>query len=47
MSKDKNIAIGQTIKRVDALGKVTGETPYPGDIDMDGQLWMKLRFTLI
>jgi CO/xanthine dehydrogenase Mo-binding subunit len=45
VSKDNNIAIGQTVKRLDALGKVTGETPYPGDIDMDGQLWMKLRFS--
>ncbi|MEO8613197.1 MAG: xanthine dehydrogenase family protein molybdopterin-binding subunit [Chloroflexota bacterium] len=45
MSNEKNIAIGQSIKRLDALGKVTGETPYPGDIDMDGQLWMKLRFS--
>lgn len=45
MSKEQSIAIGQSIKRLDALGKVTGETPYPGDIDMDGQLWMKLRFS--
>ena len=45
MSNEKSIAIGQSIKRLDALGKVTGETPYPGDIDMDGQLWMKLRFS--
>jgi CO/xanthine dehydrogenase Mo-binding subunit len=43
--KERNIAIGQSIKRMDALGKVTGETPYPGDIDMDGQLWMKIRFS--
>jgi CO/xanthine dehydrogenase Mo-binding subunit len=43
--KEQHIAIGQTIKRLDALGKVTGETPYPGDIDIDGQLWMKLRFS--
>lgn len=45
MSKEQHIAIGQSIRRLDALGKVTGETPYPGDIDMDGQLWMKLRFS--
>ncbi|MCC6612548.1 MAG: xanthine dehydrogenase family protein [Anaerolineae bacterium] len=31
--------------RIDAQGKVTGETPYPGDFDMDGQLWMKIRFS--
>ena len=30
---------------MDAVGKVTGETPYPGDINMDGQLWMKIRFS--
>ncbi|NDJ62579.1 MAG: xanthine dehydrogenase family protein [Chloroflexi bacterium] len=45
MPKDKTIVVGQSVKRIDALGKVTGETPYPGDIDMDGQLWMKLRFS--
>jgi len=45
MSKDKHITIGQSAKRIDAVGKVTGETPYPGDIDMDGQLWMKLYFS--
>lgn len=45
MAKDKTVVIGQSIKRVDALGKVTGETPYPGDLDMAGQLWMKLRFS--
>src|SRR5690606_4892205 len=37
--------VGQSVKRIDALGKVTGETPYPGDFDMDGQLYMKLRFS--
>ncbi|MBN1680630.1 MAG: xanthine dehydrogenase family protein [Anaerolineae bacterium] len=30
---------------MDAVGKVTGETLYPGDINMDGQLWMKIRFS--
>ena len=45
MPKDKTVVIGQSIKRIDALGKVTGETPYPGDIDMDGQLWMKIKFS--
>ncbi len=37
-------AIGQSTKRVDAVGKVTGATLYPGDIDMPGQLWMKILF---
>ncbi|NLX09715.1 MAG: xanthine dehydrogenase family protein [Chloroflexi bacterium] len=30
---------------MDAVGKVTGETPYPGDIDLPDQLWMKVRFS--
>lgn len=39
------MAIGQSVRRIDAVGKVTGETPYPGDIDMDNQVWMKIRFS--
>src|SRR5215475_11791529 len=38
-------SLGQSIPRLDAVGKVTGQTAYPGDIDMDGQLWMKVRFS--
>lgn len=45
MPQDKTVAIGDNIKRIDSVGKVTGETPYPGDINMDGQLWMKIRFS--
>ncbi len=45
MAENKTVAIGQSLKRLDARGKVTGETPYPGDIDMAGQLWMKIRFS--
>ncbi len=45
MAKDPSFAVGQSIRRIDALGKVTGEAPYPGDINMDGQLWMKIRFS--
>ncbi|MFW5709004.1 MAG: xanthine dehydrogenase family protein molybdopterin-binding subunit [Chloroflexota bacterium] len=45
MPRDKFFAIGENVQRIDAHGKVTGETPYPGDIDMPGQLWMKLRFS--
>jgi CO/xanthine dehydrogenase Mo-binding subunit len=45
MGNAKTIALGHSIKRLDAVGKVTGETPYPGDINIDGQLWMKLRFS--
>ncbi len=36
--------IGQSVKRVDALGKVTGKTAYPGDIDRPDQLFMKVLF---
>ncbi|NWG17025.1 MAG: xanthine dehydrogenase family protein [Chloroflexi bacterium] len=45
VSAKKTIVLGQTVQRIDAVGKVTGETPYPGDINLDGQLWMKLRFS--
>ena len=44
-SKDKTIVIGKTVNRIDALGKVTGETPYPGDMNLDGQLWLKIRYS--
>ncbi|MCC7161054.1 MAG: xanthine dehydrogenase family protein [Anaerolineae bacterium] len=36
--------LGQSITRVDARAKVTGEAKYPGDIDLPGQLWMKVLF---
>gem|GEM_PF-6724545 len=39
------MVIGQSVRRIDALGKVTGETPYPGDIDIEGQLWMRIKFS--
>lgn len=45
MESKQTIAIGQSTKRIDAVGKVTGQTLYPGDFDMPGQLWMKLRFS--
>lgn len=45
MPKNDTVVVGQSVKRIDALGKVTGEAPYPGDINLDGQLWMKLRFS--
>ena len=38
-------AIGESIVRVDALGKVTGKTLYPGDIDMPNQVFMKILFS--
>ena len=37
-------AVGQSVKRIDAVDKVTGAALYPGDIDMPGQLWMKILF---
>lgn len=43
--KRDTVIVGQSVKRIDARGKVTGETPYPGDIDMPGQLWLKIRFS--
>lgn len=36
--------LGQSIPRIDAIGKVTGETAYPGDLNVPGQLWMKVLF---
>lgn len=39
-----NTAIGNPLPRVDAPGKVTGETPYPGDLSMPGMLYMKIVF---
>jgi len=36
--------IGKSVKRIDAVGKVTGETEYPGDIDLPNQAYMKILF---
>ena len=36
--------IGQSLPRIDARGKVTGETLYSGDIVMPGMLHMKILF---
>ncbi len=36
--------IGKSFPRVDAHGKVTGETPYSGDLTMKGMLHMKMLF---
>jgi len=36
--------VGQSITRVDAVGKVTGQTLYPGDLTMPGMLHMKVLF---
>ena len=45
MSNEKTAVISESVKRIDARGKVTGETRYPGDIDIDGQLWMRIKFS--
>ena len=37
-------AIGQSLARVDAVGKVTGTTLYPGDRRYGDELWMKILF---
>jgi CO/xanthine dehydrogenase Mo-binding subunit len=37
-------AIGQSIHRIDARGKVIGHTLYPGDINLPDQLYMKVLF---
>ena len=37
--------IGSSALRLDAVGKVTGETLYPGDLVKDGMLHMKILFS--
>ncbi len=41
----KTVAIGKSISRIDAIGKVTGSADYPGDVNMEHQLWMKIRYS--
>jgi CO/xanthine dehydrogenase Mo-binding subunit len=36
--------IGQSVHRIDAQAKVTGEARFPGDIDLPNQAYMKIRF---
>jgi len=36
--------IGQSARRIDAQGKVTGQTLYPGDINLPNQAYMKILF---
>ena len=36
--------IGKSVERIDAYGKVTGQTLYPGDINLPGQAYMKILF---
>jgi CO/xanthine dehydrogenase Mo-binding subunit len=37
-------SVGQSVPRVDALGKVKGEALYSGDLSMPGMLYMKILF---
>ncbi len=37
-------AVGASAPRTDALGKVTGRTPFPGDLVMEGMLHIKILF---
>ncbi|MEW5959478.1 MAG: xanthine dehydrogenase family protein molybdopterin-binding subunit [Chloroflexota bacterium] len=41
---DPSKYIGKPIKRLDARGKVTGQTVYPGDRAYDDELWLKVLF---
>ena len=36
--------VGKSVTRVDAIGKVTGEALYPGDINKPNQAYMKILF---
>jgi len=36
--------LGESITRLDARAKVTGAALFPGDINLPGQLWMKVLF---
>lgn len=38
-------SIGKRLFRIDAEGKVSGKTLYPSDIDIEGQLWLKMKFS--
>ena len=35
-------SVGRSLPRIDAQGKVTGETLYSGDLSMPGMLFMKI-----
>ncbi len=37
-------ALSEAARPADAADKVTGAADYPGDIDLPGQLWMKIVF---
>src|SRR5688500_13049403 len=37
-------AVGSSMTRVDAAAKVAGTARFPGDIDIPGQVWLKIVF---
>ena len=37
--------VGKNILRVDAVGKVTGQAQYPGDVNLPDQVYMKILFS--
>ncbi|MCB0050031.1 MAG: aldehyde oxidase, partial [Caldilinea sp.] len=37
-------AVGSSLPRIDAVEKVTGAAVYPGDIDLPGQVWLKIVY---
>jgi CO/xanthine dehydrogenase Mo-binding subunit len=39
------MVLGQSLNRVDALAKVTGEAKYPGDIYLSDQVYLKILFS--
>ncbi|MCY3867446.1 MAG: xanthine dehydrogenase family protein molybdopterin-binding subunit [Chloroflexi bacterium] len=45
MIPEQTKVISESIKRIDAHGKVTGEALYPGDINIEGQLWLRVKFS--
>lgn len=36
--------VGESVPRLDAVGKVTGDALYPGDFNLPGQAYMKILF---
>jgi CO/xanthine dehydrogenase Mo-binding subunit len=38
-------SVGKNVLRVDAVGKVTGQAQYPGDINLPDQAYMKILFS--
>jgi len=44
MSKSRYTYLGKRIPRNDSLGKVTGRTPFSGDLSIPGMLYMKILF---